>query len=224
MENRMTILSQSMQEKIITTVITIQSSKAEYLESMISQSNPTTECIYTIIDLSAISSLESPSWFRNLRSFMRQHNMTLIGVRNPQLNLEICKSLKIPVIEPQEETHASWANQSTAPVVQAGNTTIDGPIRSGQQVYAEQGSLIINGNISAGAEVAANQDVHIYGSCHGKILAGVSGKEDSRIYIKVGFPELVSIAGITLHSEDIKPITQDTMFLITNGQLSQHLL
>ena len=221
----MTVLSQSMQEKIITTVITIQSSKAEYLESMISQSNQTTNNIYVILDLSGISSLESPSWFRNLRSFMRQHNMTLIGVRNPQLNLEICKSLKIPVIEPQEESRtASSANQSTAPIVQASNTTIDGPIRSGQQVYAKQGSLIIHGNISAGAEVAANQDVHIYGSCHGKILAGVSGKEDSRIYIKVGFPELVSIAGITLHSEDIKPITQDTMFLITNGQLSQHLL
>ena len=104
------------------------------------------------------------------------------------------------------------------------NKSIDGPIRSGQQVYAEKSSLIIRGNISAGAEVASANDVHIYGACHGKILAGVTGNVAARIYLKSGFPELVSIAGITLHSEDIKPISQDTMFMITNGQLSQHLL
>ena len=73
----MPVLSQSIQEKMITPVITIQSSKAEYLESLISQSNPSGDNIYVIIDLSNIPSLESPSWFRNLRSFMRQHNMTL---------------------------------------------------------------------------------------------------------------------------------------------------
>lgn len=212
------------EEQINATIICIQSTKAECLEKMISQANLGGNTIYVILDLNKISTLESPAWFRNIRSFMKQYNMILIGVRHPQLNLEICKSLKIPVID--HTSHSNHSNQTTPvqPLTETLNKSIDGPIRSGQQVYAEKSSLIIRGNISAGAEVASANDVHIYGACHGKILAGVTGNVTARIYLKSGFPELVSIAGITLHSEEINPISQDTMFMITNGQLSQHLL
>ncbi|MEC7030580.1 MAG: septum site-determining protein MinC [Pseudomonadota bacterium] len=212
------------EEQINATVICIQSTKAEYLETMISQANLSGNTIYVILDLKKISTLESPAWFRNIRSFMKQYNMVLIGVRDPQLNLEICKSLKIPVIDHTPHPNHSKNPTQAHPPTETLNKSIDGPIRSGQQVYAEKSSLIIRGNISAGAEVASANDVHIYGACHGKILAGVTGNDTARIYLKSGFPELVSIAGITLHSEEINPINQDTMFMITNGQLSQHLL
>lgn len=72
---------------------------------------------------------------------------------------------------------------------------LPGPIRSGQQVYARGRDLIITGTVSAGAEVAADGCVHVYGRLSGKAHAGVAGDLRARIYCLVFGAELVSIAG-----------------------------
>jgi septum site-determining protein MinC len=82
------------------------------------------------------------------------------------------------------------------------NKLITQPIRSGQRVYAK-GDLIITSTVSAGAEIMAEGNIHVYGSLRGRALAGVLGNEESRIFCSDLQAELISIAGIYQLSEDI---------------------
>ena len=205
-------------EQIAATIIAINDTNADYISSIITSANPKMTPVYTILDLSCISTLESPAWFRNIRAMMKQYNMTLIGVRDPQLNLEVCKALKIPVID-QGLSHTPKQQQHNL-----ANTYIHKPVRSGQQVYAQNGSLIITNSVSAGSEIAAKDDIHVFHSCNGKVIAGTSGQQSAVICLFSGYPELISIAGITLHSDQLSALDKPTLFYITNGQLSQRAL
>ena len=49
--------------------------------------------------------------------------------------------------------------------------------------------------VSAGAEVLATGDIHIYGTLRGRALAGVKGDESAIIACQQFDPELVAIAG-----------------------------
>ncbi len=83
----------------------------------------------------------------------------------------------------------------TEAAVSQGPLVLPGPIRSGQQIYARGRDLIITGPVSAGAEVAADGCVHVYGRLSGKALAGASGDLRARVYCLSFAAELVSIAG-----------------------------
>jgi septum site-determining protein MinC len=72
---------------------------------------------------------------------------------------------------------------------------IDRPVRSGQQIYARGGDLVVVGNVGAGAEVIADGSVHVYGSLRGRALAGARGDRSARIYSLDFQAELVSVAG-----------------------------
>ncbi|HET7312938.1 septum site-determining protein MinC [Salinisphaera sp.] len=69
------------------------------------------------------------------------------------------------------------------------------PIRSGQQIYARGGDLVIATSVSEGAEVLADGHIHVYGALRGRALAGASGDAQARIYCKRFEPDLVAIAG-----------------------------
>jgi len=76
------------------------------------------------------------------------------------------------------------------------NRIIDRPLRSGQQVYAKGGDLIILAAVNPGAEVIADGNIHIYAPLRGRALAGARGNTEARILTTVFAAELVSIAGI----------------------------
>lgn len=69
------------------------------------------------------------------------------------------------------------------------------PVRSGQQIYAQQRDLTICATVGAGAEVIADGSIHIYGALRGRALAGAQGNETARIFCREFHAELVSIAG-----------------------------
>ncbi|HVI26329.1 MAG TPA: septum site-determining protein MinC [Xanthomonadaceae bacterium] len=69
------------------------------------------------------------------------------------------------------------------------------PVRSGQQVYAEQRDLTVLATVGAGAEVIADGSIHIYGALRGRALAGARGFEQARIFCREFHAELVAIAG-----------------------------
>jgi septum site-determining protein MinC len=69
------------------------------------------------------------------------------------------------------------------------------PIRSGQQIYAKEGDLLILNHVSAGAEVIADGSIHIHGSLRGRAIAGASGDHHAKIICNDLQAELVSIAG-----------------------------
>jgi septum site-determining protein MinC len=73
--------------------------------------------------------------------------------------------------------------------------TVDRPVRSGQQVYAKNGDLIVLSQTSAGSEVMADGSIHVYGPLRGRVLAGVKGDKTARIFCRSLEAELIVIAG-----------------------------
>lgn len=69
------------------------------------------------------------------------------------------------------------------------------PVRSGQQIYARDTDLIIMGQVGPGAEVVADNNIHVYGPLRGRALCGVSGNTETRIFCQSLEAELVSVAG-----------------------------
>ncbi|CAL4323291.1 septum site-determining protein MinC [Buchnera aphidicola] len=72
---------------------------------------------------------------------------------------------------------------------------INTPVRSGQKVYAKNSDLVIINNVSAGAELVADGNIHVYGSVRGRVLAGANGDITSKIFCTTLFAELVSVSG-----------------------------
>ncbi len=70
------------------------------------------------------------------------------------------------------------------------------PLRSGQQIYARGGDLIVLAAVNSGAEVIADGHIHIYAPLHGRALAGASGDTEARIFSTRFDAQLVSIAGL----------------------------
>jgi len=68
-------------------------------------------------------------------------------------------------------------------------------VRSGQKIYAKYSDLIVTNNVSAGAELVADGNIHVYGSVRGRVLAGANGDITSNIFCTALFAELLSISG-----------------------------
>lgn len=83
----------------------------------------------------------------------------------------------------------------SAPAINNPSKIINRPVRSGQQVYAEGGDLILLAPVSEGAEVIADGNIHVYSTLRGRALAGVKDNPDARIFCQQLEAELVSIAG-----------------------------
>ncbi|MGF6148419.1 Septum site-determining protein MinC [Kingella potus] len=79
------------------------------------------------------------------------------------------------------------------------------PVRTGQQVYAENADLIVTGMVSEGAELIADGNIHVYAPMRGRALAGAAGRRDARIFIQSMQAELVSVAGIYRNFEQRLP-------------------
>lgn len=95
---------------------------------------------------------------------------------------------------------AGTAHEATDPLTTESPTRtptrlVTRPVRSGQQIYARGGDLVIAAAVSEGAEILADGHIHVYGPLRGRALAGASGDETARIYCRRFEPDLVAIAG-----------------------------
>ncbi|MFO1112686.1 MAG: septum site-determining protein MinC [Rhodospirillales bacterium] len=106
--------------------------------------------------------------------------------------------------EPETETEAE-AEVTETPESAHGTTArlITQPVRSGRQVYAHGGDLVVMSSIGAGAELLADGHIHVYGALRGRALAGVSGDREARIFCRSLEAELVSVAGYWRVRDDI---------------------
>lgn len=91
------------------------------------------------------------------------------------------------------------------PAAPAPTLVIDKPLRSGQQVYAKGGDLVVLAVVSHGAEVIADGSIHIYAPLRGKAIAGARGDTSARIYARSLEAELLAIAGIYRTAENPLP-------------------
>ena len=102
----------------------------------------------------------------------------------------------VPAASPVE-TAAEPAAVTQPPAALAAVATmiVDKPLRSGQQVYARGGDLVVLAAVNFGAEVIADGSIHVYAPLRGKAIAGARGNTDARIFSTCMEPELISIAG-----------------------------
>lgn len=82
---------------------------------------------------------------------------------------------------------------------------VDKPMRSGQQVYAKGGDLVVLATVNVGAEVIADGSIHVYGPLRGKAVAGAKGNADARIFSTCMEPQLLAIAGTYRTTENPLP-------------------
>ena len=82
---------------------------------------------------------------------------------------------------------------------------VDKPLRSGQQVYARGGDLVVLSLVSHGAEVIADGHVHVYAPLRGRAIAGAKGDTAARIFSTCMQAELLSIAGVYRSGEAALP-------------------
>jgi septum site-determining protein MinC len=94
----------------------------------------------------------------------------------------------------EEKTNEITTDAAQSPTAKKG-LTIERPIRSGQQIYAKNGDLIILSQTSAGSEIMADGSIHVYGPLRGRVLAGVKGDKTARIFCRSLEAELIVIAG-----------------------------
>jgi septum site-determining protein MinC len=145
--------------------------------------------------------------FSTLAALLRCHQLVPVGVRQgtEQQNaaaivagLAVLKGGAIPTTTTNKKSSAA-APKSEAPVapqvVARPTRVVRQPVRSGQQIYAQGGDLIIMAPVNAGAEVIADGNIHIYAPLRGRALAGVLGDVNARVFTQSMEAELVSIAG-----------------------------
>src|SRR5438132_849886 len=100
----------------------------------------------------------------------------------------------------------------TVMVVRAGilrdpgfETELSEQVRSGTLIYALGTDLVVTAPVSAGAEIMADGNIHVYAALRGRALAGAGGDAEARIFCSRLEAELVSIAGHYLVSDQIPP-------------------
>ncbi|MCK0163583.1 septum site-determining protein MinC [Marinobacter sp. S6332] len=186
------------------------------LRNKISQAPGFFRDIPLIISLEKYEGLDSELDFFKIIGACRRNNIHVIGVRggnDDQRRLARGASLALmPGNGQRDRNHEAEAETIQTPaapepqVVKEAPATkvISHPVRSGQQIHAPEGDLVILAPVQAGAEVLAAGNIHVYGPLRGRALAGIHGAESARIFCQSLEAELVSIAGHYKISEDLQ--------------------
>ncbi len=160
-----------------------------------------------VLDLQGLSG-SGPFHFGELVHGLRQHQLTPVGVQNgteEQNRAAVEAGLSVfPVWRsaPSEDSREAEPQVAEKPA-ETRSTVVTRPIRSGKEVYARGGDLVVMTTVSTGAELLADGHVHVYGRLRGRAHAGVTGDQTARIFCQSLDAELVSIAGHWQVREDI---------------------
>ncbi|MFP1721411.1 septum site-determining protein MinC [Lonsdalea quercina] len=142
-----------------------------------------------------VSTLTADTDWVTLQQAVAASGLRVVGVsgcQDEQLKQAIVRA-GLPLLNEGKERRA--AEPAAPPPEPVKTKVISAPVRSGQQIYARNCDLIVTSSVSAGAEIIADGNIHIYGMMRGRALAGVSGDVDSQIFCTHLAAELVSIAG-----------------------------
>jgi septum site-determining protein MinC len=163
-----------------------------------------------------------------LLELLRQHQMTPVGVRTSDANLiEYAELCGLAVFKPQVVVKQEDAvvNQTPAPMATPVQKSEENSLRdhqadvlvtakylpnlrSGQLEKYMLGDVLVRGSVNSGAELYAGGHITVLGSVRGRIHAGAAGNREARIIAKDFNPELVSISGVFLLSDDIPSLAK----------------
>ncbi|AZN36463.1 septum site-determining protein MinC [Iodobacter ciconiae] len=147
-----------------------------------------------IIDFSSLPELPSALEISTLVRLLQQFSLCPIAVHGGNSDQKLAASAAGLVVLQDDSLTAPLPYGKAAPPPPA--LVITRPVRTGQQVYAKGGDLIVLALVSAGAEVIADGNIHVYAPLRGRALAGAKGENQARIFTTCMEAELVSIGGI----------------------------
>ncbi|WP_198783210.1 septum site-determining protein MinC [Shewanella putrefaciens] len=140
-----------------------------------------------VVNLSAIQ--DNDFNLHGLKELLLSRQLVIVGITGATTVLSNqAKALGLAIVKAGKQS-------SPPPPAPRQTKIVKQNIRSGQQVYAKNGDLIIFGAVGNGAEVIADGSIHIYGALRGKAMAGAAGDPTAVIIAHSLEAELVSIAG-----------------------------
>ncbi|MBI2379353.1 MAG: septum site-determining protein MinC [Gammaproteobacteria bacterium] len=164
-----------------------------------------------IVDLSQRSA-GSPLDYATLYRLIKRFSMVPVGLRGGSENEKAAAAQAgfniLNDAKPGSERKAAEPPPPPAPRPTVNPTlVVDQAVRSGHQIYARGGDLVVLAPVNPGAEILADGNIHVYAPLRGRALAGVSGNTNARIFSDSLEAELISIAGRYQLSEDLPSST-----------------
>ena len=206
----------------------------EFLRQLAGQSQD--EFVPFILDVQDFDHPESID-LGGMISLFARYGMQILGLHHPSDTWAAAAARYHLVFKQGNSTQAADTQAAPAPrqapqpqdvqatVINNPTVLVSTPVRTGQQVYAENGDLIVTGIVSQGAELIADGNIHIYAPMRGRALAGAKGNTNARIFIHSMQAELVSVAGIYrnfeqdlpehLHKKPVQVSLQDNRLVIS---------
>lgn len=162
---------------------------------------------------------------------LKEKGVNLLGIRHSDESYAVmAKKYQLPfsllpnLVKNEQKEHVSKDEGKTTSGSLKPCVVIDKPVRSGQQIYAENADLIVTSMVGEGAEVIADGHIHVYGPLRGRALAGADGKRDARIFAQEMQAQLVCVAGVyrtfdrqlppALHKKPVSIALQEERLLI----------
>ena len=190
-------------EMSLLNVLMLQATDMDVIAGAIREKRETTWQILerspVIVDCQQVAEALISFDFEQLKRLISDAGLIPVGIRN-----------MLPEME-QAAIDAGWAvlrpgrSQTRTPPVRNKPVSpsepvqrlmmIERPVRSGQQIYCPDGDIVVMQQTSAGSELLAGGSVHVYGALRGRVLAGVQGDTEARIFCQHLEAELVAIAG-----------------------------
>ena len=165
------------------------------------------------IDLWRVRETDAPIDFIALIALLRSHNLVPVAARGG--NPEQMTAAAAAGLAEAPDLPRTGAREAALPLLTESVREVqlppppvmllDKPLRSGQQVYARGGDLVVLAPVNPGAEVIADGHIHVYAPLRGRAIAGAQGDPLARIYSTCMQAELLSIAGVYRTGEAALP-------------------
>jgi len=207
---------------------------ASALEQRFGPVGTSTQTEAFVLDLEAVKSPETLD-LDVLLPLLQKHGIRVLALRHPAMAKQAAHYDLIHLTDmargmPMEKNQPAAAKlvaeapkpQTMPETAMAQTMVIDRPVRAGQQIYAKGTSLVVLSMVSAGAEIIADGDIHVYAPLRGRALAGARGNTAARIFTHSMEAELVSIAGVYRTLEQDLPVSikgKPTQIFLENERL-----
>lgn len=150
------------------------------------------------IDLSQVQDATQAIDFTQLCSLLRRHKMVPVAVKGGTPE-QRAAAFEAGLVEAHDHApphpRPRPAEAPAAPPAPVPTMIVSRPLRSGQQVVARGGDLVVLAVVSYGAEVIADGSIHVYAPLRGRAVAGARGDTRARIFSTCMEPQLIAIAG-----------------------------
>jgi septum site-determining protein MinC len=164
-----------------------------------------------VLDLDRATGLDRSGAMVGLVRELRARRLAVIGVQNGTIE-QNAAALGAGLITLQggrdvaerDGRGPAAAEEEPAQEGSGGTLLVTEPVRSGQRIFADRGDLVVVSSVSAGAELIARGNIHVYGRLRGRALAGVNGDLTARIFCQNLEAELIAIAGLYRTSDDLE--------------------